>query len=383
MRNELVFLLVALASILVYCSCTTAQVVINESGQQIVSSTNTGYNPLTFTQVNDETEFSEMVDLLQEKFGAKCLWCTDEFFAECSNLVKPGRGITNDVYTENGKWMDGWESKRKRDAGHDYAILKLGLAGIIKGVDIDTNNFIGNYPYYASLDAANVEEGKDTDVQSIEWTNILPKVPLKATSQHLLKIDPRFYATKFTHVKLHIYPDGGVARLRIYGDVSHDIAKVRGSIIDVAAVQNGGVAIACSDQHFGAKSDLLAPGRGINMGDGWQTQRRRGAGNDWVIIKLGATCSEIVKIEVDTAHFKGNYPDTCSVEGNYLEDSHGADIALGWQQVLPKTKLQAHTQHFFSEQQLSDYARNTSINYVRLNIFPDGGISRFRVWCKV
>lgn len=320
-----------------------------------------------------------MVDLAQEKLGGKCLWSTDEFFAECSNLVKSGRGITNNEYTDRGKWMDGWESRRKRDAGHDFAILKLGLSGIIRGVDIDTNNFIGNYPYYASLDAATVQDGED--IHKINWIQILPKVPLKASSQHLHRIDSRFYKTRFTHVRLHIYPDGGVARLRVYGDVTPDWSKYGANdVIDAAAVENGGVAVICSDQHFGAKSNINSPGRGVNMGDGWETRRRRGAGNDWIILKLGVTCREIQKIEVDTAHFKGNFPDSCSVDGNYLEESLGADIALGWQEILPKTKLKAHTQHFFEASHLTN-ASNTKINFVRLNIYPDGGVSRFRVWC--
>jgi len=392
MTMLLLLLLFAICSATAATTTTTAttnSIIINEHGQQVVKKSGhhslTGgideSNPLTAAIVTDPKEFSEMVDLLQEKLGGQCLSCTDEFFAECSNLVKPGRGITNNEYTDRGKWMDGWESRRKRDTGHDHAILKLGLPGLIKGVDIDTNNFIGNYPYYASLDAATVVDGED--YKKAEWTQILPKIPLNATSQHLRRIDSRFRNTRFTHVRLHIYPDGGVARLRIYGDVTPDWTKYSESdIVDVAAVENGGVAIACSDQHFGVKSNLNSPGRGINMGDGWETKRRRGPGHDWVIIKLGATCSEITKIEVDTAHFKGNFPDTCTIEGNYLEDSHGAHIALGWQEILPKTKLKADTQHIFQTKQLTSAASNNKINHIRLNIFPDGGVSRLRVWCS-
>lgn len=373
---------------------TTSQVTIDTLGKQQILSTSTkapittrSAHPNSFVRLNSTKDISpELIDLLQEKLGGQCLSCTDEFFAACSNLVKPGRGITNDQFTENGKWMDGWESRRRRGSGHDMAILKLGLPGTIHALDIDTNNFIGNYPYYASVDAANVDGNGDDKVVSdnAQWVNILPKVPLRASSQHLFQLNQlENNNEKFTHLRLHIYPDGGVARLRAYGRVVYDLKSSGHQAVDVAATHNGGVALACSDQHFGVMSNLLAPGRGINMGDGWETRRRRGPGHDWVIVKLGATCKDIERIEVDTAHFKGNYPDSCSIEANYLEESHGAAVALGWQEIVPKTKLEAHKQHYFEGKQLTEQARNTKINYVRLNIYPDGGVSRFRVWCKV
>lgn len=361
------------------CALFAVQVDVNHLGQQRVSQEQQASPALSINPVKDEKEFTTLVELLQEQLGGKCLSTTDEFFAECSNLVKPGRGITNNEYTDRGKWMDGWESRRKRTPGHDWAILQLGLSGVIRGVDIDTNNFIGNYPYYASLEAAEVARGDSVD--SAQWIQILPKVPLNATSQHLFRIDERFAAQRFTHVKLHIYPDGGVARLRIYGDVSIDWTKYTADeVVDLAAVENGGVAVYVSDEHFGKKSKINSPGRGINMGDGWETRRRRGPGNDWIIVRLGATCKNLRKIEIDTAHYKGNFPDSASVEGIYLEESLGSHVALGWKQLLPQSKLKADTQHYFETKDFAS-SENVNVNHVRLNIFPDGGVGRIRVWC--
>jgi allantoicase len=333
---------------------------------------------LTVTEQKQQT--NTMVDLLQGKLGGQCLSTSDEFFAECSNLVKPGRGITNDLYTVNGKWMDGWESRRKRTPGHDWAVLKLGLPGMIKVVDVDTNNFIGNYPYHASLDAAELPDDV-TQFEKVQWTQILPKVPLNATSQHIFRLDEQVTNNRYTHLRLHIYPDGGVARLRIYGDVSIDWNKYKSSdVVDLAAVENGGVAIYTSDEHFGVKSNINSPGRGVNMGDGWETRRRRGPGNDWLVMRLGATCKSLKRIEIDTAHFKGNFPDRASIEGIYLDESIGANVALGWTELLSQKKLQADTQHYFESGDFVN-ADNVNVNHVRLNIYPDGGVSRLRVWC--
>ncbi|HHL31399.1 MAG TPA: allantoicase [Oceanospirillales bacterium] len=314
--------------------------------------------------------FTNLIDLAAERTGGKTLETTDDFFAEKENLLKPGRGIfIADKYTDRGKWMDGWESRRKRVAGHDWVSIQLGLRGTIAGVDIDTNHFLGNHPPFASLEAACV----NGNVNENDWQEILPKSPLQPGSQNLFAIDSR---RQWTHVRLHIYPDGGVARLRIYGEVKPDWTQVsKEQMIDLVAVENGGRVVSCNDMFFSDKGNLIMPGRGANMGDGWETKRRREAGHDWSILKLGHK-GKIANIEVDTCHFKGNYPDRCSLE--YICNNDVDDDELenqDWQPLLPEMKLSADKQHYFDQQILAHQA----VTHLRFNIFPDGGISRLRI----
>ncbi len=327
--------------------------------------------------------FPGLIDLASERLGGKTLVASDEFFAEKENLLKPGRGIfIPDKYTDRGKWMDGWESRRKRTPGNDWCIIQLGIPGVIRGVDIDTNHFLGNNPAYASIDACIIDEAGS--VQSLTgkktlWTEILPKSPLKPGSQNLFAIASQ---ERWTHLRLNIFPDGGVARLRVYGDVVPDFSSLKkNSVIDLAAVEHGGIVVAASDMFFGSKENIIMPGRAANMGDGWETKRRRGPGHDWAIVKLGAA-GTITKIEVDTNHFKGNYPDRCAIdicnEPDRIVDALTC-YDIRWKVLLPQTKLQAHKQHFFTSQ----LKKHTAATHVRLNIYPDGGVSRLRVWGKV
>ena len=321
--------------------------------------------------------FAQLTDLAAERLGGKVLYATDDFFAEKENLIKKGRGIfIIDKYTDRGKWMDGWESRRKRTPGHDWAIVQLATPGKIAGFDIDTNFFLGNHPPHASVEAIYLEDASNiTEWETLPWEEILAKSPLDAGSQN-------FYECKreklFTHLRLHIYPDGGVARFRVYGTVFKNWDAVAADeTVDLAAAINGGQAIACNDMFFSAMSNLIMPGRGINMGDGWETKRNRTPNNrDWVILQL-ATTGTINKILVDTCHFKGNYPDRCSVEGCLLtENSDHLAENVQWISVLPEQKLSADSEHEFE----SEIANKGLFSHIRLNIFPDGGISRLRLW---
>lgn len=324
--------------------------------------------------------FSGLVNLAAERVGGKAIFASDEYFAPKENLLKPGRGIfIPDRYTSRGKWMDGWESRRKRTPGHDWCIIKLGLPGIIKGIDVDTNHFLGNNPAYASIEACTADENLSVKLlasKSVEWNQILPKSPLKPGTQNLFSVTD---GECRTHIRLNIFPDGGVARLRIYGEVIPDWNNVRtNSLIDLASVGYGGVVVAASDMFFGSKENLIMPGRSKNMGDGWETKRRRGPGHDWAIIKLGRTAT-IRKIEVDTNHFKGNFPNRCSIDvcsepDNIIDALTCYEVK--WKEILRSTKLQAHRRHFFEHQ----LKRSRSVTHVRLNIYPDGGVSRLRVW---
>jgi allantoicase len=335
-----------------------------------------------FMEINktETPEFTKQLNLAAERLGAKALVCSDDFFAEKENLLKPGRGIfIADKYTDRGKWMDGWESRRKRVPGHDWCIIQLTAPGIINGVDIDTNFFLGNHPPFASIDAAYMPTGySENDLQKAEWVEVLQKSNLNPGSQNLFEIITKQI---WTHVRLNIYPDGGVARLKVYGEIYKNWDEVnKDEVIDLAASINGARSVMCNDMFFSHMDNLIMPGRGVNMGDGWETKRNRTPNNrDWIIIQL-AHIGEIKKILVDTCHFKGNYPDTCSLEGICITESVDFKSAnLKWTEILPVSKLQADHEHFF-EREISNSGPFT---HVRLNIFPDGGISRLRLFGSI
>ncbi len=330
---------------------------------------------------NTSSSFTELIDLASERLGGKALLCSDDFFAEKENLLKPGRGIfIPDKYTDRGKWMDGWESRRKRTPGHDWCIIQLAVSGKIYGVDIDTNHFLGNHPPYASIDACLISDNiKDDFLTSgkIKWKEILSKSPLQPGSQNLFDIaDHEIY----THLKLNIYPDGGVARLKIYGEVFKDWTLVKeNEILDLAAAINGGKAILCNDMFFSHMDNLIMPGRGINMGDGWETKRNRTPNNrDWLIVRL-AHRGNIKQIIVDTHHFKGNYPDSCLIEGCTVlpeDETRFNSSEIKWTTILPQSKLQADHEHVFEKKNQN----SGPYTHVRLSIFPDGGVSRLRLY---
>jgi len=230
-----------------------------------------------------------LIDLASARVGGVAVVANDEFFAEKENLLNPGRGVfIPDKYSDRGKWMDGWETRRRRTPGNDWCVVQLGLRGIIKQVDIDTNHFLGNHPPFASLDAVCLTSRFPSDVDAVAklpWAPVLVKSPLNPGSQNLFAIAND---QTWTHVRLNIFPDGGVARLRVYGVVVPDWNKIKpGELVDLGAVKNGGVALVCSDMFFSSMNNLIMPGRAENMGDGWETKRRRGPGFDWIILKLG------------------------------------------------------------------------------------------------
>ncbi|MEZ5007015.1 MAG: allantoicase [Chitinophagales bacterium] len=319
------------------------------------------------------------IDLASEKIGGKVIYATDDFFAEKENLIKAGRGVfIADKYTDRGKWMDGWESRRKRTPGHDYCILALGAQGVIKGFDIDTNHFLGNHPPFASVEAINLK----TDVQDwahtddLGWKEVLPKSPLNPGSQHFFEINDD---DVYTHVKLHIYPDGGVARFRVYGEVFKDWSSVtQDQTIDLALITNGAKALACNDMFFSSMNNLIMPSKGKNMGDGWETKRNRTPNNvDWVIVKLGHK-GIIQKAIVDTNHFKGNYPHSCAIEVcNETADTKVLANEVNWQPLLEKSVLNAHQEHEYILQS------KEVVTHVKLKIYPDGGVSRLRLFGNI
>ena len=317
----------------------------------------------------EKQPFHEWIQLEQPRLGTRVTYATDEFFAAKERLIEPQAPVfIDDKYDDHGKWMDGWESRRKRTPGYDHCIIRLGISGVVHGVDIDTTHFTGNYPPYASIDAC----VSDADVPAGGWVEILGKTELQGDAHHFLPIEDN---AVWTHLRLNIFPDGGVARLRIYGAILADVQSVDGSI-DLFALENGGRAIACSDEHYGSMHNLNIAGRGVNMGDGWETARRRGPGNDWVVVALGQP-GNIERVEIDTAHFKGNYPDRVSLEAARVA---AGDIAAAgaWQTLLPEQKLEMDRQHEFAD----ELKALGAVSHVRMSIYPDGGVSRLRLFGK-
>jgi allantoicase len=363
---------------------------------------------MTTVQESSAATFTGLVDLAAATLGGRAIAASDDFFAAMDNLLVPGRGeFIPGKYTDRGKWMDGWESRRKRGLGaqdaagsaHDWCIVELGVPGHVLGIDIDTNHFSGNHPPFASLDGLGARPGTPVGaLEDLPWRPLLPQVPLRPSAQNLFAAQHLFATgggagagTPISHVRLNIFPDGGVARLRVFGRVAPtwepahiddetqaQLSAPAGSVHDLAAVTNGGSALCCSDAFFGPMNNLLLPGRAVNMGGGWETRRKRGPGHDWLIVELGARgTAELV--EVDTNHFKGNFPEGVSLDGI---DAAGAPMtelisSSGWAPLLDQTQLSPHARHFFRTGALRPHR---ALSHVRINIFPDGGLSRFRLW---
>ena len=323
---------------------------------------------------DDAPDFTRQhVNLANARLGAEAIACSDDFFAPMARMLDARPPVfVPDKYDDNGKWMDGWESRRKRTPGHDWCIVRLARPGRLHGVEIDTSHFTGNFPPGASLDGCylpDAEPGADAG-----WFELLPQVPLFGNRRHYHALDP---ARPVTHVRLNIFPDGGVARLRLYGVPECTAAPDADGLIDLASALNGGVGLYANDEHFGRVGNMLMPGRGVDMGDGWETRRRREPGHDWALVALA--CPGIIEaVEVDTAHFKGNYPARCSLQAaNAPGVATDALIAQSeaWSLLLPEQPLQADAQHHFGPQ----LQALGPVTHVRLNIFPDGGISRLRL----
>ena len=319
----------------------------------------------------------KMINLADPRLGSKVIFKTDDFFASANRIINPNPPIFKDgVFDRHGKWMDGWETRRRRKKGFDYLIIKLGKPGRIFSVDIDTTHFSGNQPMYASLEAC--QNNKKLNSSS-KWSKILNYKKLGPNKNHKFSIKNK---SIFTHVKLNIYPDGGVARLRLYGEIETKNINYGSKTVNLTSMLNGASIVGCNNEHFGRAENVLSPGRGKNMGDGWETRRSRGKNFDWLIIKMGRT-GKINKIEIDTHHFKGNYPDRCSVQGIFipkkLSNNSIVKKSNKWKTLVNKAKLHPHKKHNFKIKT----PKTNKVNYIRINIYPDGGISRIRTFGKV
>jgi allantoicase len=302
-----------------------------------------------------------MTDLISEAVGGRVVACNDEFFAEAFNLLKVAEPEWREgVYTEQGKWMDGWETRRRREPGHDWCVLALGIPGAIRSVTVDTSYFTGNYPESFSLEACGV--GGDEGLESANWEGLIPESTLAGDSVATFDVND-FH--RVTHLRLNIFPDGGVARLRVDGDpipMMNQVCPDDGET-DLASSLVGGEAIDASDIHYSPPSNMLRPTDPAGMWDGWETKRRRGPGNDWATFRLGLP-GWVDAVEVDTRFFRGNAPGWVSIS---LSDDGSA-----WNEVVTRAQIERDTVNLLTLSHAIHAA------HLRLDIHPDGGVARLR-----
>ncbi|MFC7533680.1 allantoicase [Actinoplanes sp. GCM10030250] len=310
-------------------------------------------------------DFLALPDLASRAFGGGVVSANDEFFATADHLVLPHQpGHAPKTFDHKGQVYDGWETRRRREAGDDFAIVRLGAPGVMHGIDIDTAFFTGNYPPYASVEAVAVPGYPGpAELDGADWAEVLPRSPLKGDSSNLFAVTDR---RRWTHVRLRIFPDGGVARLRVHGEVVPD-PDLLPKVFDVAAAEYGATVVDCSNMFYGHPQRMLMPGLAQNMGDGWETSRRRDDANDWIVVSLAAP-ARLRFADLDTSHFKGNAPGAATLTGR---DERRPDRE--WIPLLPRVALRPDTPHRFR------IAKAPEVTHVRLDIFPDGGMARLRL----
>ncbi len=310
-------------------------------------------------------DFTWLPDLALRTLGGAVVWANDESFAEKENLISPGPSTYRPAsFGHKGQVYDGWETRRRRETGYDTAIVRLGVPGVIRGLVVDTAWFKGNYPPAVSVDAIEVD-GYPTAGQladSEHWTPLVERSRCYGDSRNNFEVNSE---NRWTHVRLNIYPDGGVARLRVHGEGLPDKRFFGAGPLDLAALENGGLVLDCSNRFYSSPQNLIFPGYAQVMGDGWETARRRDDGNDWVRIRLAGP-GRAKLAEIDTSYFIGNSPGAAALTGFRAD---GEPV-----QLLPRTDLLPDTRHKF----LID--TDEVITEVRLDIYPDGGLARLRLF---
>ena len=314
--------------------------------------------------VHDAADFSQFTDLASRRLGGSVVFANDELFAEKENLIRPEpASFAAGDFGHKGKVYDGWETRRRREPGHDHAIVRLGAPGVVHGVVVDTAFFRGNYPPEISVEGACVTGyPAPGELAAVDWQPLIPRSPAAGDAANRYAVADRH---RWTHVRLTIYPDGGVARLRVHGEVVPDPAFLTGTI-DLAGVENGARVTGCSDAFYSAPSNLLMPGLPRVMSDGWENARRRGPGNDYVEVRL-AGAGVIRRAEIDTSYFVGNAP-------GWVVLSAAGPADTGWRDLLPRTRVQPDTRHRFAIDGAAEAAA------VRLDVVPDGGLARLRIY---
>lgn len=321
------------------------------------------------TTGGDTTDFTTLPDLASRAIAGSVVTANDELFAQRENLIKPEPSVfSTEDFGHKGKVYDGWETRRRREPGFDYAIVRLGVPGVIRGVVVDTAWFKGNYPPFVSVEATSIEGyPSPAELELATWETIVAKSAVEGDSQNRFAVQDE---RRFTHVRLSIYPDGGVARFRVHGEPVPDPRFLSGTV-DLAALENGGDVVECSNRFYSSPLNILQPGRARIMGDGWENARRRDDGNDYVTVRLGAP-GQVHRVEIDTSYFVGNAAGWASLKGL---DGRTHDVAdeSAWVELIPKTRLQPDTRHFFR------VTEQTPVTHVRLDVYPDGGLARLRV----
>lgn len=317
---------------------------------------------------------SKYVDVIGEKLDGKIHSFSDEWFAQAENLIKPKAPIRDATrFTYAGAWYDGWETRRHNEQEADWVIFKFGVSSAsLIGCEVDTAFFNGNHAPAISVEAVQVYN--DSELEKLgekDWETVIPKTECGPSQKHFFARD-KLTEKNYTHARLRMYPDGGIARFRLYGHVV-PITKDSSEVVDFASVKNGGVAIKVSDQHFGTADNLLLPGRGHDMSDGWETKRSREPGHtDWVVIRLGAPAL-LQKIVIDTAHFRGNFPQKVNVKGTLVRDENDIDSAE-WVTIISDSKTSADKEHEFSVKSTETFS------HIKVTIIPDGGVKRIRAF---
>jgi allantoicase len=337
---------------------------------------------------SDQSDFLRLPDLASRALRGSVIAASDEFFAEKENLVNPGAPtFTAHTFGHKGQVYDGWETRRRRgsdaDAGllpgadsHDWAIVRLGAPGVVHAVVVDTAHFTGNFPASCSVEACWADGYPDLSaLESLRWAEIVPRSPLTGDAAHTFVI-PASGRRRYSHVRLRIFPDGGVARLRVHGVVVPDPSLLAGLTFDLAALENGGDVVACSDRFYSSPRNAISPGLSRVMGEGWETRRRRVPGNEWLAVRLAGQ-AVVSLVEVDTSGYVGNAPGQASVRGYAGPADGNIDIAwddpAAWSPLLPRTSLLPDTPHRFR------VSSSAPCDLVRLDVLPDGGVARLRV----
>ena len=317
----------------------------------------------------DAPSFTTLPDLASRALAGSVVYANDELFAQRENLITPGRAVfSTEDFGHKGKVYDGWETRRRREPGHDWAIVRLGVPGVVHGVNIDTSWFKGNYPPYASVEAASFEWHPSADeLDAADWVTLVEKSPVAGDTDNYFSV---YDGRRYTHLRLTIYPDGGVARFRVHGEPVPDPRFLTGTV-DLAALENGGSVTDCSNMFYSSPTQILQPGRARIMGEGWENARRRDDGNDHVTVKL-ATPGLVRRVEIHTSYFVGNAAGWARLSG-VNEATGDADDPSTWTELVPKTRLQPDTRHFFRVRP------DAAVTHVRLDVYPDGGLARLRV----
>ncbi len=393
--------------------------------------------------------FAEKLNLADASLGSRVVFATDEWFARAENLLNPSPPTFDpNAYCPQGKVMDGWESRRRRLPGHDWCIVKLALPGRIEGVEMDTAFFTGNYVPRFSLEVAElppeycrdssdadswivggdkrfkkgggeigtcmspeeIEKASSDTAAVAKWTTVIEMTPLKSgvpeTRRQFFPVPMSDKTRRVTHVRVNYFPDGGVARLRVHGTVIRDFAtELMGKgELELSSVLLGGRGLGCSNQHFGVPTNLLRSGRGVDMGDGWETARHLSRPpiikrdpktglvdtdlGDWSILRMACVVENVTKLVLETTHFKGNYPESVKVEyccrpkGDLVLSPPGQDAGVGWKTLLKRTRMgpDAVFEYGLADLGSGMGERISDITHLRLHIYPDGGVSRVRLF---